>query len=169
MTSDTLPIVFKSRPLTGFVMAAVGAFIFAAGIAKAADDSFSHADDHFGPIVLSSQTTGWVMIAIGLPVALYALVTAVRGCPNLRLDETGLLLSRCLQSPVQIPWSQFADVVIRRIPAPSRGRTIIVDVLFLVTDDGRQIGVGNIGEPRAIAETIRRIALMKSMPAPVTS
>ena len=97
MADDTLPIVFRSRRLTGFVMTAVGAGIVAAGIAKAADDSFSHADDHFGPIVLSSQTTGWLMIAIGLPFALYALVTVVRGCPTLRLDDTGLLLSRCLQ------------------------------------------------------------------------
>ena len=102
MADDTLPIVFRSRRLTGFVMTAVGAGIVAAGIAKAADDSFSHADDHFGPIVLSSQTTGWLMIAIGLPFALYALVTVVRGCPTLRLDDAGLLLSRCLQSPVQI-------------------------------------------------------------------
>ena len=158
MADDTLPIVFRSRRLTGFVMTAVGAGIVAAGIAKAFDDSFSYSDDHFGPIALSSQTTGWLMIAIGLPFALYALVTAVRGCPTLRLDETGLLLNRCLQSPVSLPWSQLADVVIKHIPAPTRGRITIVDVLFLVTDEGKEIGVGNIGEPDVIAETIRRVA-----------
>ncbi len=158
MADDTLPIVFRSKRLTSGVMTAFFAGIVAAGIAKAFDDSFSYADDHFGPIVLSSQTTGWLMIAIALPFALYALVSAMRGCPTLRLDDTGLLLSRCLQSPVSLTWGQLADVVIKRIPAPSRGRTIIVDVLFLVTDEGKEIGVGNIGEPETIAETIRRVA-----------
>ncbi len=163
MADDTLPIVFRSKRLTGLVMTAVGAGIVAAGIAKAFNDSFSYSDDHFGPIVLSSQTTGWLMIAIGLPFALYALVTVVRGCPTLRLDDAGLLLNRCLQSPVSVPWSGLADVVIKRIPAPTRGRVIMVDVLFLVTGEGKEIGVGNIGEPTAIAETIRRIAArMKS-------
>ncbi len=157
MADDTLPIVFRSRRLTGLIMTAVGAFIVAAGIAKAADDSFSHSDDHFGPFTFSSQTTGWLMIAIGLPFALYALVTVVRGCPTLRLDDAGLLLSRCLQSPVSLPWSQLANVVIKRIPAPTRGRVTMVDVLFLVTDEGKEIGVGNVGEPRTIAEKIKRV------------
>ena len=87
MPDDTLPIVFRSRRLTGFVMTAVGAGIVVAGIVKAADDSFSYADDHFGPFTFSSQTTGWLMIAIGLPFALYALVTVVRGCPTLTLTK----------------------------------------------------------------------------------
>ena len=49
-------------------------------------------------------------------------------------------------------------MVVKRIPAPTRERVTMVDVLFLVTDEGKEIGVGNVGEPRTIAETIKRVA-----------
>ena len=158
MPDDTLPIVFRSRRLTGFVMTAVGAGIVAAGIVKAADDSFSYADDHFGPFTFSSQTTGWLMIAIGLPFALYALVTVVRGCPTLTLSETGLLSTRCFGAPVEIPWNRFAHILIRHVSIPARGRVTPVDVLYLVTDDGKEISPGPVGEPRDIAAVIERVA-----------
>ena len=158
MADDTLPIVFRARPTTGFGMMALGVFIAAAGIAKAADDSFSHADDHFGPFTFSSQTTGWLMIAVGLPVAIVALVMLVRGCPRLTLDDAGLTLARCFGNPVQVPWNRLVDVVVRGRLAPSLRRTTTVDVLYLVTDEGRQVDVVGIGKPQPIAETIRRVA-----------
>ena len=41
----------------------------------------------------------------------------------------------------------------------------MVDVLFLVTDEGKEIGVGPIGEPRDIADVVRRVAArMKGPP-----
>ena len=41
---------------------------------------------------------------------------------------------------------------------PARGRSTPVDVLFLVTDEGKTIGVGPVGEPRDIADVVRRVA-----------
>lgn len=161
MADDTLPIVFRARPPTAMGMTALGVFIVAAGIAKAADDSFSHADDHFGPLTFSSQTTGWLMIAVGLPFALIALVMLVRGCPTLTLDDAGLTLARCFGNPVQVPWNRLVDVVVRGRLAPSLRRTTTVDVLYLVTDDGKQVDVVGIGKPQAIAEIIRRIAAQR--------
>jgi hypothetical protein len=167
MTDDTLPIVFKSKPLTGLVMLAIGAAIAAVGIVKITDDSFSYSMERWGPIEIDPQTSGWLMVAIGVPFAFVALVTVVRRCPTLTLDETGLLSNRCFGTPLHIPWSGLADVVIKHMVVPARGRTTPVDVLFLVTNEGKQIGVGPIGEPRDIAAAIERVAeRMKKPEAP---
>ena len=158
MTDDKLPIVFKSSALMGLVMVAVGAGIAAVGIVRITDDSFSFSMERIGPFELDPQTVGWLMVAIGVPVALIALVTVVRRCPTLTLDETGLSTNRCFGTPILIPWSRLADLKIRHMVVPARGRTTPVDVLFLVTDEGKQIGVGPVGEPRDIAPVIERVA-----------
>ena len=165
MPDDTLPIVFRSKPLTGLIMAVVGAAIAAVGIAKATDDSFSYSNDHFGPIELSSQTTGWLMIAIGVPFALFALLTVVRRCPTLTLGATGIVANRCFGTPIEIPWNRFAHVRIRHVSIPARGRVTPVDVLYLVTDDGKEISPGPVGEPRDIAAVIERVAMRMKIAA----
>ncbi len=99
MTDDKLPIVFKSSALMGLVMVAVGAGIAAVGIVRITDDSFSFSMERIGPFELDPQTVGWLMVAIGVPVALIALVTVVRRCPTLTLDETGLSTIPLLRNP----------------------------------------------------------------------
>ena len=99
MTDDTLPIVFKSKPLTGLIMFAIGAAIAAVGIVKITDDSFSYSMERWGPFEIDPQTSGWLMVAIGVPFALIALVTVVRRCPTLTLDESGIAANRCFGTP----------------------------------------------------------------------
>ena len=158
MPDETLPIVYTSKLGLNLVVLAVCVFVTVVGIIKITDDSFSYSMERYGPFEITPQTSGWLMVAIGAPLAFYALVMVTRRCPRLRLDETGLVLSRCFGNPVHIPWSRLADVVVRQMLVPGRGRVTRVDMLYARTDDGKQISLGNYGRPEDIADAIRRVA-----------
>jgi hypothetical protein len=159
MADDTLPIVFKSNRYGAIVSIIFGIVVVWAAIAKITDDSYAYSGSQWGPVYLSSHTEGWLMAALGLPLVLYAAMAIVRGCPTLTLDESGILLSRCFGGPIHIPWNQLADVVIRTARIPGRGRTTVVDVVYLITKDGRDISVGTIsGKASDIEGAIRRVA-----------
>jgi hypothetical protein len=134
------------------------------GIAKITDDSFSYSMERWGPFEITPQTSGWFMLVVGLAFGLYALLMIVRRCPTLTLDETGILFSRCIGDPVQLPWSRLADVIVRRASIPARGRVTRVEMVYLVADDGKEIGVGDFGLGHALADTIRRVATRMNSP-----
>lgn len=159
-----LPIVFKSDRFGAVVTVVISTFTVWAGIAKITDDSY-RLERRWGPFDLSSYTEGWLMVTLCLPLALYAAMAIVRGCPTLALDETGILLSRCFGGPVRIPWNRLAKVVIRTARVQRRLRTTVVDVVYLITKDGRDISVGPIsGRARDIEATIRRVAAIMERP-----
>src|SRR5690606_26753942 len=114
MADDTLPIVFKANRLSAFFLFAFCAFTVFAGIMKITDDSFRYSADHWGPLTLESSTSGWLMVAVCLPVGLVALTIVVRGCPRLSLGETGIVVGQCFRAPVTISWSDLADVTVMR-------------------------------------------------------
>ncbi|HVX36607.1 MAG TPA: hypothetical protein VHC71_10365 [Hyphomicrobium sp.] len=154
MAGDRLPIVFKSNIWGAALTAIACALCVWAGIAIVNGDYYSRGA-HFGPIHLSSEATGWFLLAVGIPLGLVAAMAAVRGCPNLTLTEQGLTLSRCFGGAVTIAWSELAHVTIRSM----RVRRGMVRVVYLVTKDGRDISVGPVrGKAEEIAETIRHVA-----------
>ena len=164
MADDTLPIVFRTKPSTAFVALGFGVLAVVGGIAKITDHSYAYSMEHFGPFEIDPQTSGWLMVAIGAALAFYALVTIVRRCPTLTLDQTGILLNRCLQHPVEVPWNRVADVIVRSATIPGRWRSTVVDMVYVMTDDGKETGVGNLGQADAVADAIRRVAARMNSP-----
>lgn len=158
MADDTLPVVFKANRVSAFFLFACCAFTVFVGIVKITDDSFRYSADHWGPLTLDSSTSGWLMVAIGLPIGLVALTIVVRGCPRLALGESGIVLSQCFRAPVTIAWRDLADVKVMRARVWSRGRSTLVDAVYLVTKEGKQIGAGPVGPADKIADAVRRTA-----------
>jgi hypothetical protein len=166
MTDDTLPIVFKANRLSAFFLFACCAFTAFAGVMKISDDSFHYSMERWGPFTIEPSTSGWLMVAISLPAGLVALTIVVRGCPRLALAESGIVLSRCFRAPVTIAWSELADVTVMRAWVPSRGRSTMVDAVFLVTRDGKKIGAGPVGKSDKIEAAVRRVAARMTVALP---
>ncbi len=164
MADDTLPIVFRTKQAMSFVVLGVCVLSVWGGIAKITDDSFHYSMERWGPFEITPQTSGWFMLVVGLPFGLYALLMIVRRCPTLTLDETGVLFSRCIGGPVRVPWSRLVNVIVRRASVPGRWRTTVVDLVYVVTDEGKEIGVGDFGSGHALADTIRRVATRMNSP-----
>ena len=148
LPDDKLPIVFKLSVFAALRVFVLCALAVVGGIAKIAQDG---------------SYTGWLIVAVCLPFAISALVTIVRRCPTLTLDQNGIFFSRCFGSPVDIPWDRYKDVKVRRARVPVRGRTVPADLAYAVTKDGKEICVGNFGASDIVADAIRRTAArMKS-------
>ena len=165
MADDPLPIVFKGNRVTGFLIFACCAFTVFAGVMKITDDGF-HSVERWGPFTIEPSTSGWLMVAVCLPVGLVALTILVRGCPRLTLAESGIVLSQCFRAPVTIPWNDLADIRVMRATVWSGFRSSKVDAVFLVTKDGKEIGAGPVGKSDEIAETVRRVAARMKMALP---
>jgi hypothetical protein len=154
MRDDKLPIVFKSDVWLALFGALACALIVWAGIETITGNYYPR-PPHLGPIHLSSYEFGWVMLAVGAPLGLFAAVMLVRGCPTLTLAERGLILSRCFGGVVNIPWSELADVIIRT----AHLRKGPVSIVYLLTKGGKDISAGGVrGKADDIAATIRRVA-----------
>jgi hypothetical protein len=93
-------------------------------------------------------------------------VTIVRGCPMLALDQTGISFSRCFGSPVQISWSRYEDVEVRRTRVPGPKRSADIDIVYVVTTDGQRTSVGSFWKASDLEETIRRVAARMKAAAP---
>ncbi len=158
MPADALPIVFRTKPSTSLVALAFGVMIAGVGIWKIATDDYAEGGGWLGPVYLDARTTMWLLVVVGAPLVIYGLLTIVRGCPTLTLDDTGVLLVRCLQSPVKVPWPRVTDVRVRSSSIPARGRVTPVELVYVVTDDGKEVCVGNFGAADALADTIWRVA-----------
>jgi hypothetical protein len=155
MTEDKLPIVYRANIFGAAVTLVLCFFAVCAGYARITDDSFHYSSSHFGPFEFSPTVTGWGLVVVGLPFGLFALTAIVRRCPTLTLAESGIVIRRCFRDPVDIPWSEFADVMIRSMRA--RGGT--VRIVYVVTKAGKEIGPGPVrGKAEDIEATIRRVA-----------
>ncbi len=155
MTEDKLPIVYRANIFGAAITLVFCVLAVLAGYARITDDSFHYSSSHFGRFEFSPTITGWCLVAVGLPFALFALVAIVRRCPTLTLAESGIVVRRCFRDPVDIPWSEFADVVIRSIRA--RGGT--ARIVYVVTKAGKEISPGPVrGRAEDIEATIRRVA-----------
>ena len=118
MTDDKLPIVFKAGLRIGlicFVCSAVGAV---AAYAKLSEQ-YARSLSFYHLFEIDGRTAGWLFTAFAVVLACFGLLAVVRGCPRLILDETGISFSRCFGSPVQIPWSRYVDVGVKRPVVPS--------------------------------------------------
>jgi hypothetical protein len=155
MTEDRLPIVFRSDVIGAIVTLVVSVLAVCAGYARITDEGYHYSSSHVGPFDFSPYTFGWLMVAIGLPFALFALGMIVRGCPTLTLAERGITVSRCFRGAVTIAWGDLTGVWIRSIPM-RRGTARIV---FLETKDGKSISPGPVrGKAEDIEATILRVA-----------
>jgi hypothetical protein len=155
MTDDELPIVYKGNVLGAAVTLVFCFFAVWAGYARITDEGYHYSSSHFGPFEFSPAVTGWALIAIGLPFGFLALFAIVRRCPTLTLAESGIIIRRCLRDPVNVAWSEFADVTIRSISA----RGGIARIVYVVTKDGKDISPGPVrGKADDIEATIRRVA-----------
>lgn len=162
MTDDKLPVVFKAGLRTGlicFVCSAVGAV---AAYSKLSDQ-YPSPQSFYHLFEIDGRTAGWLFTVFAVVLACIGLLAVVRGCPRLILDETGISFSRCLGSPVRIPWGQFGHVEVRRAVVPSPRRSAVVDIVYLVTRDGQRTSVGNFWKASDLEDAIRRtVARMKS-------
>ncbi len=157
MTDDRLPIVLKAGLRVGlicFVCSAVGAV---AAYAKLSEQyprslSFHHLFE------IDGRTAGWLFTAFAVALACIGLLAVVRGCPRLILDETGISFSRCLGSPVRIPWNRYGHVAVKRAVVPSPRRSAVVDIVYVVTTNGQWIDVGNFWKASDLEDAIRRTA-----------
>jgi hypothetical protein len=157
MTDDKLPIVFKGGVRVGLICfgcAAVG------GVAAYAElsEQYPRSVTFVHLVTIDGRTAGWLFAALAVLLAGLALVALVRGCPRLVLDESGIAFSRCFGSPVQIPWSRYADVEIKRMVVPGPRRSAVVDVVYVVTADGKRTSVGNFWKGSELEDAIRRVA-----------
>ncbi|HEX5211748.1 MAG TPA: hypothetical protein VFW22_08440 [Pseudolabrys sp.] len=165
MADDTLPIVFKAGQRVGlicFFCAAVGGVAAYAKLSAQYPSSVRFA--HF--VTIDGRTAGWLFAALTVLFTCYAVFVVVRGCPRLVLDESGIALSRCFGAPVQIPWSRFADVEVKRMVVPSPRRSAGVDVVYVVTADGGRTSIGNVWKAGELEDTIRRVAARMKAGAP---
>ena len=157
MADDRLPIVFKAGLRVGlicFFCAAVGGVATYAKLSAEYPSSVTFA--HFATI--DGRTAGWLFAALTVLLAGIAVMALVRGCPRLVLDESGIAFSRCFGAPVQIPWSRFVDVEVKRMVVPSSRRSAVVDVVYVVTADGGRESVGNVWKASELEDAIRRVA-----------
>jgi len=161
MTNDKLPIVFTGTVGSKLVMFLVGGFFAGAAVLKIFDDRPGTVRiGFFGEV--DAHTAAWpVAVALGT-VSLLGLAMLVFRCPSLTLREDGIVIARCFKATVTIPWSALADVTVMTAHTWHRGRTVVVDVIYLVTKDGEKISPGVLGEARDIEPVIRRVAARKS-------
>ena len=161
MSNDTLPVTFRSSPRTGLVAVGIGVLVVAVGILKLTDDT---GNEFFGPIQVSGSTAGWLFAVAGAVIVLVGLVALVRRCPSLTLGEAGIVYTPCVGALVEVGWSQLTDVTVRHATvAGTRGRRgASFESVYLATSEGRHIGLGNVGEARQVADTIRRLAARRA-------
>jgi hypothetical protein len=164
MPDDKLPIVFKAGLRTGlicFVCSAVGAVAAYAKLSEqyASSVSFYHL------VTIDGRTAGWLFATLTVLLAGVAVVALVRGCPRLVVDESGIAFSRCFGKPVQIPWSRYKDVEVKRAVVPGPKRSADVDIVYVVTTDGQRTSVGSFWKASDLEDAIRRdAARMKAAP-----
>ncbi len=162
MTDDKLPVVFKAGLRTGLICFVCSAVSAVAAYAELSEQyprslSFHHLFE------IDGRTAGWLFAAFAVVLACIGLLAAVRGCPRLILDETGISFSRCFGGPVRIPWGQFGHVEVRRAVVPSPRRSAVVDIVYLVTRDGQRTDVGSFWKAGDLEDAMRRTAArMKS-------
>jgi hypothetical protein len=162
MTDDRLPIVFKAGlriGLMGFVFSAMSAFV----AYEKLSDQFPSPQSVYHLFEIDGRTVGWLCAAFAVVLACFGLLTIVRGCPRLILDETGISFSRCFGSPVRISWSRYQGIGFRRAVVPNPRRSTVVDIVYVKTTDGQWIDVGSFWKASVLEDAIRRAtARMKS-------
>jgi hypothetical protein len=168
MADDRLPMVFKAGLRVGlicFFCAAVGGVATYAKLSEEYPRSVTFA--HF--VTIDGRTAGWLFAALTALLAGIAVVALVRGCPRLILDASGIGFSRCLGNPVQIPWSRFAHVEVKRMVVPSSRRSAVVDIVYVVTTEGNRTDVGDCWKASDLEETIRRVAARMKAATPASA
>jgi hypothetical protein len=156
MTDDRLPIVFRRSMLSTLAMFVITGVFAMAAVWRALDDRPGSA--HIGPFEISVQTQAWVVALVLGAVSLFALAMLVLRCPRLTLTEKGIVVARCFHAPVNIPWSALAAITVRTMRRQGKIRAEVVDVIYLVTRDGTEIGPGPLGKAKDIEPVIRRVA-----------
>ena len=157
MTDDKLPIVFTPSAGGKLAMFLVSGFFAAAAVWKIFDDRpGSVRIEPFGEV--DAHVAAWFVAAVLGALSLLGLAMLVLRCPSLTLGEDGIVIARCFRAPVNIPWSVLADIVVRTARVRRRWRTEVVDVIYLVTKDGRQASPGPLGKAKDIEPVIRRVA-----------
>lgn len=158
MTDDRLPIVFTPGVGTKLAMFLVCGVFAGVAVLRIFDDRPGTVRIHFIGEV-DAQTSAWFVAAILGAVSLFGLAMLVLRCPSLTLGESGIVIARCFRAPVTIPWSSFAHIVVRTARFRRNWRTEMVDVIYVVTTDGRQLSAGPLGKAEDIEPVIRRVAL----------
>ncbi len=168
MADDRLPIVFKAGLRVGLICFGCAAVGGVAAYAKlSAQYPTSETFVHF--ITIDGRTAGWLFAAFAALLACYAVFAVVRGCPRLILDASGIAFSRCFGNPVQIPWSRYKDVEVKRTRVPGARRSAVVDVVYVVTADGGRTSVGNFWKAGDLEDAIRRTAARMKAAQPASA
>ena len=165
MTDDRLPIVFTPSVGSKLAMFLVSGFFAGAAVWKIFDDRpgtvriklLGEVDAH---------VAAWFVAAILGALSLLGLAMLVKRCPSLTLGDNGIVIARCFRAPVTIAWSSLADIVVRTARVPRRWRAEVVDVIYLVTKDGRQLSPGPLGKAEDIVPVIRRVAARMNVALP---
>ena len=157
MTDDKLPIRFTPTVGSKLAMFLVSGFFAAAGVWKIFDERPGYVRiNPFGEV--DAHVAAWFVAVVLGALSLLGLAMLVLRCPSLTLGENGIVIARCFKAPINIPWRSLADIVVRTARVPRRWRTEVVDVIYLVTKDGRQVTPGPLGKAKDIEPVIRRVA-----------
>jgi len=161
MPDESLPIVFRASLRTAFIMMAIGAVGFFAAFIKIADIQPGSVR-FYHEVAISGRSAGWLFLAVGVVMAAVGVMIAVGRCPTLVIGDTGLVLTRCRAAPVPIPWRDLERVRVISVPVPRSNALMlwaeVVDVLYVVTKDGKSHGVGPVEKASDVEAAIRRAA-----------
>ena len=156
MTDDRLPIVFTPSVGGKLAMFVIPGLFAMAAVWRMLDDRPGYA--RIGPFEISVQTEAGLVALILGAVSLLGLAMLIFRCPSLTLAENGIVVARCFHAPVNIPWSGLADIMVKTWRRWGRFRTEVVDVIYLVTKDGKAISPGPLGKAKDIEPVIRWVA-----------
>jgi hypothetical protein len=165
VANGPLPLVYTASSRRTLILLAGGVLLLVIGIMMTFDPDGDRVVgvNTFGLGGPGRSDLGWMITGLGLVIALFALMSLVRGCPRLELNSEDIFYVRCLQGTTRVAWKELDRVEIQRVRQTHAIGEAKLDCLLLVTTDGRKVVVSAPIDPaqvEQVQETITSIAAM---------
>lgn len=160
MANGPLPLVYTASPRRTLIILTVGVLSTVLGIMMTFDRDGDRVVgvNGFGLGGPGRSDLGWVITGLGLVIAVFALMSLVRGCPKLELNNEGIFYTRCLQGTARVAWNELDRAEVQRVRQTHAIGEAKLDYLLLVTTDGRKVVVSAPIDPSQVEQVQETIA-----------
>jgi hypothetical protein len=156
---EQLPIIFAPARRDTWVVLAIGVAMLAAGVAMSFDSATLVSV--FGLVHVPRSWIGWPVALLGLILVPLAINALTRGLPRLELREEGIVLRKRVGAAIHVAWHEVARVDIQHMEtagAPNVAGTVTFDSVAIITTDGRNIAISELGPAEEMREKIMRVS-----------